>query len=539
MTWAFEKTYVPPVRTTLVLFPTATGTSGGYSWQPPAGLFGTNFGTFLFIQTNNLTLSGSGTPQVNTNYTWAGTRYTNNLFPAIWLTNIGGIFNYWYVYSNATLLYGSTTPLPGTFVAAGSTPTPAPIATFSAITLPNAFVITNFTFSGANGATGSVSVANNTANITIGNNTNVVLTGGTYVFSNAQVIAYDISYIPLTNAPSFASLGISTNLIFYWSSNNVPPTVYGSYYDALTNLQFATISGLGYGGILTSNGLGTNTTLGYFAPSPFLGVSITLTNAATSAINTTYVQDTAWELSPGYDPAMTNFPFFKFPRPTIVNYSVWTNAASLSLGGQFIFAYGYNSQFITYYAVKNSYTNATTPLDFASNTNYAYYSISSTNYGYGGTSYPQTNILWATNNTALTPPYASVVVTGTNYVFTTSINQGKLQFQPIIAQFPITNVTSYVYNHGLGFTPTFVNWSIVCVSTDSATLYGPGNTVDTEYLESAGLLTRSKNTNSATLSLNTDWITNPPYIQTTGGGNIHSGNNITPSDWMIQVQIVP
>lgn len=52
-----------------------------------------------------------------------------------------------------------------------------------------------------------------------------------------NVFASGIVLTSLTNAPSFAQIGSVTNQLFIWSSNSIPPTIFGSYYDAATNLH--------------------------------------------------------------------------------------------------------------------------------------------------------------------------------------------------------------------------------------------------------------------------------------------------------------
>jgi hypothetical protein len=61
---------------------------------------------------------------------------------------------------------------------------------------------------------------------------------GQQVFPVAtNLFASTVVFSSRTNAPTFTEIGSVTNRIFLWASNSVPPTVYGSYYNAATNLQ--------------------------------------------------------------------------------------------------------------------------------------------------------------------------------------------------------------------------------------------------------------------------------------------------------------
>jgi hypothetical protein len=59
--------------------------------------------------------------------------------------------------------------------------------------------------------------------------TGSAIISGTITVSNAYILP------PLTNAPTWSQIGVS-NSIFIWSSNDIPPTTYGSYYNVSSNL---------------------------------------------------------------------------------------------------------------------------------------------------------------------------------------------------------------------------------------------------------------------------------------------------------------
>ena len=77
------------------------------------------------------------------------------------------------------------------------------------------------------------------AGTTLGTGNTVELTIVTnFVKSTGAMIATNGYILPnRSSAPSFAQIGSATNMIFMWSSNDIPPTVRGSYYDSTTNLQ--------------------------------------------------------------------------------------------------------------------------------------------------------------------------------------------------------------------------------------------------------------------------------------------------------------